>query len=51
MELHACVVSAGWMGGVHCMPVWCLLDGWVESTGWNYTPVWCLLDGWVESTG
>ena len=36
MELHACVVSAGWM------------VGWMESTGWNYTPVWCLLDGWMD---
>ena len=61
MDLHACVVSAGWMDGwspldgttrlcVYWMDGWSPLDGWVESTGWNYTPVWCLLDGWMEST-
>ena len=56
MDLHACVVSAGWMdewspldGSTRLCGV-CWMDGWMESPGWIYTPG-CLLDGWVESTG
>ena len=59
MELHACVVSAGWMDGVHLMELHtCVSTGWMGGVHWmdGWSPLdgttrlcgVCWMDGWMD---